>query len=254
MSKVRLLVYDLSQGMAKIMSMGLVGKQIDGIWHTAVVVHSKEYCFGQGIEVMLPGHTRYGTPVDEIDMGLTEIPLDIFDEYIDTMRSVWTADKYHLLDNNCNSFSNEVCMFLIGKGIPAHITSLPAEFVNTPFGQSILPMIEAQFGASSYTPTASQRQLSHQPANQAQSFASNSHKHAKLTLSFLQSIAISSQIIHYKTSSNLDSIAKKLVSYIEEPSISRLGPILVWLATECHERMAPFLEEWLEVFGISRTN
>lgn len=35
---VKLHVYDLSQGMAKSMSMGLVGKQIDGIWHTGIYV------------------------------------------------------------------------------------------------------------------------------------------------------------------------------------------------------------------------
>lgn len=150
-SKVTLLVYDLSQGMAKTMSMGLVGKQIDGIWHTAVVVYGKEYCFGQGIEILSPGHSHYGTPVQSIDMGETQIPLEIFSEYMDHMMTVWTADKYHLLDNNCNSFSDEVCQFLVGTGIPSHITGLPAEFLNTPFGQMLRPMIEAQFGPSSHS-------------------------------------------------------------------------------------------------------
>ena len=36
--QVQLHVYDLSQGLAKSMSMGIVGKQFDGIWHTGMCV------------------------------------------------------------------------------------------------------------------------------------------------------------------------------------------------------------------------
>jgi len=35
--KVSLHLYDLSQGMARAMSAQLLGKQIDGVWHTGVV-------------------------------------------------------------------------------------------------------------------------------------------------------------------------------------------------------------------------
>ena len=151
MEKVELYVYDLSGGMAKTMSMGLVGKQIDGIWHTSVVIFGKEYCFGQGVEVMLPGNAPYGHPVQKISMGNTEIPKSLFEEYIDVMKETWTKEKYHLLDNNCNSFSNEVCNFLVGKGIPEHITQLPTEFLNTPMGQMFKPMIEGMYGQSRIT-------------------------------------------------------------------------------------------------------
>ncbi|KAJ3274125.1 hypothetical protein HDV01_003408 [Terramyces sp. JEL0728] len=113
MSQVTLLVYDLSQGMARAMSMGMVGKQIDGIWHTAVVVYGREYCFGQGIQEFQPANSPYGRPVDRIDMGTTQIPAKVFMEYMDTMRTVWTADK--------------------------------------PLGQSIRPMIENMYGRSSHS-------------------------------------------------------------------------------------------------------
>lgn len=42
-----------------------------------------------------------------------------------------SAEKYHLLDFNCNTFSNDLCQFLVGKTIPSHISDLPAEFLNT---------------------------------------------------------------------------------------------------------------------------
>ena len=48
-STVELLVYDLSNGMAKNLSMAMTGKYIAGIWHTSVIVYGKEYAFGQGI-------------------------------------------------------------------------------------------------------------------------------------------------------------------------------------------------------------
>jgi hypothetical protein len=36
---VQLYLYDLSQGMVKNFSRAMIGKQIDGIWHTGVVIH-----------------------------------------------------------------------------------------------------------------------------------------------------------------------------------------------------------------------
>ena len=43
--------------------------QIDGIWHTSIVVGGKEYYFGGGVQEAPAGHTPYGTPVDVVAMG-----------------------------------------------------------------------------------------------------------------------------------------------------------------------------------------
>ena len=40
--KVQLYIYDLSRGLARQLSMGLLGKQIDAIYHTSIVVGGKE--------------------------------------------------------------------------------------------------------------------------------------------------------------------------------------------------------------------
>lgn len=53
-------MYDLSQGMAAQFSKALVGKQIDGIWHTGIVVYGKEYYFGGGISYDPPSRTPFG--------------------------------------------------------------------------------------------------------------------------------------------------------------------------------------------------
>ncbi|KAF9171277.1 hypothetical protein BGX21_006766 [Mortierella sp. AD011] len=146
--KVTLFVYDLSQGMARNMSLGFIGRQIDAIYHTSVVVFGREFYYGQGIMSAIPGTTMHGQPMERVDMGETEIPQEVFMEFMDNMRETYTADAYHLLDNNCNNFSNDVCQFLVGRTIPSHITSLPADFLNTPFGQAMRPMIENMFGPS----------------------------------------------------------------------------------------------------------
>ncbi|KAL7320556.1 hypothetical protein PS15m_000434 [Mucor circinelloides] len=166
---VKLYVYDLSQGMARSMSRQLTGKQIDGIWHTSVVVFGQEFYFGQGIMTSAPGTTQHGHPLEVIDMGETFLPLEVVVEYIESLRSVYTAEKYHLLDFNCNTFSNDLCQFLCGKTIPSHISNLPSEFLNTPFGQSILPMIEGMFGQSKLSNSSSNTVAPQQPSAEAAS-------------------------------------------------------------------------------------
>ena len=49
MFDVKLHVYDLSKGMAAQFSRQLIGKYIEGIWHTGIVVYGKEFYFGGGI-------------------------------------------------------------------------------------------------------------------------------------------------------------------------------------------------------------
>jgi len=140
--KVVLHLYDLSQGMAKAMSGRFLGKQIDGIWHTGIVVYGKEFYFGGGICKDPPGKTPYGTPIQKIDLGETEIPEDIFTEFLQEINPQFTAEKYDLFNNNCNNFTDSCSEFLVGAKIPVHITGLPKEVLSTPMGQMIKPMID----------------------------------------------------------------------------------------------------------------
>ncbi|XP_014648742.1 PREDICTED: desumoylating isopeptidase 1 isoform X2 [Ceratotherium simum simum] len=45
---VKLYVYDLSKGLARRLSPIMLGKQLEGIWHTSIVVHKDEFFFGSG--------------------------------------------------------------------------------------------------------------------------------------------------------------------------------------------------------------
>ncbi|KAK6940542.1 PPPDE peptidase domain, partial [Dillenia turbinata] len=140
--KVTLNVYDLSQGLARQLSTTFLGKAIEGIWHTGVVVYGNEYYFGGGIQHLPAGTTPYGTPIRVVDLGITHIPKDVFEGYLDEISPRYRAETYSLLTHNCNNFSNEVAQFLVGTSIPDYILQLPNEVMSSPMGALILPMIQ----------------------------------------------------------------------------------------------------------------
>lgn len=139
---VKCYLYDLSQGMARQMSLPLLGKQIDGIWHTGIVVYGYEYFYGGGIVYSRPGGSMAGNPVQIIDIGETSVPQDVFHEFLRSISGRYTQATYSLLNHNCNNFSSEAARFLTGKDIPSFITGLPEEALNTPMGQMFKPMIQ----------------------------------------------------------------------------------------------------------------
>lgn len=103
--QVTLLVYDITMGMARGMSMMLIGQQVDAIYHTSIVVYGREYFFGGGICNMAPKTTPYGKPIQEIPLGETEIPQDVFEDYLKELDHKYTPEKYDLIEHNCNMFT-----------------------------------------------------------------------------------------------------------------------------------------------------
>ncbi|KZV46591.1 desumoylating isopeptidase 1, partial [Dorcoceras hygrometricum] len=140
--KVSLHVYDLSQGLARQLSTTFLGKVIEGIWHTGIVVYGNEYYFGGGIQHAPAGTTPYGTPLKVVDLGVTHVPKEVFETYLREIDNRYTAETYRLLTHNCNNFSNEVAQFLVGASIPEYILNLPNEVMSSPMGALMLPMIQ----------------------------------------------------------------------------------------------------------------
>ncbi|KAK8650778.1 hypothetical protein V6N13_140404 [Hibiscus sabdariffa] len=140
--KVALNVYDLSQGLARQLSMTLLRKVIEGIWHTGVVVYGNEYFFGGGIQNIPAGTAPYGKPIRVIELGVTHVPKDVFEMYLQEISPRFTAETYSLLTHNCNNFSNEVAQFLVGSNIPDYILQLPNEVMSSPMGALLMPMIQ----------------------------------------------------------------------------------------------------------------
>ncbi|XP_027350419.1 uncharacterized protein LOC113861656 [Abrus precatorius] len=140
--RVTLNVYDLSQGLARQLSTSFLGKAIEGIWHTGIVVYGDEYYFGGGIQHSPAGTTPYGTPLRVVDLGVTHVPKDVFEMYLQEISPRYLPETYSLLTHNCNNFSNEVAQFLVGTTIPDYILQLPNEVMSSPMGALILPMIQ----------------------------------------------------------------------------------------------------------------
>uniref|UniRef100_A0A0D9R0F8 Desumoylating isopeptidase 1 n=1 Tax=Chlorocebus sabaeus TaxID=60711 RepID=A0A0D9R0F8_CHLSB len=142
---VKLYVYDLSKGLARRLSPIMLGKQLEGIWHTSIVVHKDEFFFGSGgISSCPPGGTLLGPPDSVVDVGSTEVTEEIFLEYLSSLgESLFRGEAYNLFEHNCNTFSNEVAQFLTGRKIPSYITDLPSEVLSTPFGQALRPLLDS---------------------------------------------------------------------------------------------------------------
>ncbi|KAF2279970.1 DUF862-domain-containing protein [Westerdykella ornata] len=140
---VHLYVYDLSQGLARTMSQQFLGIQIDAVYHTSLVCGGIEYFYGRGVQTCRAGSTHHGQPMEVIPMGRTDLPMEVILEYLDSLKEVYSAESYDLFLHNCNNFTNDFAMFLVGKGIPSHITSLPQRVLNTPFGQMLRPQLDA---------------------------------------------------------------------------------------------------------------
>jgi thiol-disulfide isomerase/thioredoxin len=100
--------------------------------------------------------------MERVHMGKTELPSEVIEEYLSSLAAIYTPEvcdydypmrlwlsqsntlqSYDLFLHNCNNFTQDFAMFLVGKSIPDHIRNLPRTFLETPFGQMMKPQIEA---------------------------------------------------------------------------------------------------------------
>lgn len=143
--KAKVYVYDLSHGLAAIYAPLILGINIDAIYHTSVVVYDKEHYINQGISTSTPGTTKYGTPIEILDMGETFVTPDIFEDFLDELRNhedlKYNSVKYDLFDNNCNHFTDVLLDFLVGKNLEDRILKLPQQVLNSPNGHILRQMI-----------------------------------------------------------------------------------------------------------------
>ena len=80
---VSLYIYDLSQGMARSLGPALGLHDLEGVWHTSIVIHETEIFFGGGgIEHCLPGGTMLGQPLEQKLLGNTNIDMAALTEYL----------------------------------------------------------------------------------------------------------------------------------------------------------------------------
>ncbi|KAM0285995.1 hypothetical protein ACHAQH_001184 [Verticillium albo-atrum] len=139
--EVTLFTYDLSQGLARQMSQGFLGFQLDAIYHTSIHLNGLEYVYDGGIVAIRPGSSHLGRPMQRIPLGKTELPMDVIEEFLDSLRPIFTVEAYDLWKHNCNNFSDSFARFLLGKGIPDHIINMPRAVMDSPMGRMLLPQL-----------------------------------------------------------------------------------------------------------------
>ena len=144
--------YDLTNGLAKTMSPSLLGKSIEGVWHTAVCVYGKEYFYGGGIQIGQPKKTPYGYPVKELDMGYTQMEKDMFESYLKSIDNDFTPESYNVINHNCNHFTDTALFFLTGKNLPNPILKQHEQILSTPMGKMLMPMLQQMSGGNNSIP------------------------------------------------------------------------------------------------------
>ena len=146
---VVLRIYDMSRGMAKAMSMAVIGRQVDGIWHTGLSVYGREYFFGQaarfdqsGLQSATPQEAAasFGMVPTELVLGTTAIPEDLFEDFLREVGPQFTGQTYNVLNHNCNHFTQAAAEFLTGSGIPDHIVNQAQIALAGPRGRQIAQM------------------------------------------------------------------------------------------------------------------
>ncbi|KEP65099.1 UNVERIFIED_CONTAM: DUF862 domain-containing protein [Hammondia hammondi] len=141
---VRLKVFDLSKGMAKLYGGLFVSDEKKGVWHTNVVVFGLEYFYMSTICVCPAG---LGWPGEEhltdcTEMGTTErTPIEL-EAFLRTQQQIFTPDKYDMFKHNCNHFSDLVLRFLGSRRrVPSYILSLPDRVLQTTLGKLVHPIL-----------------------------------------------------------------------------------------------------------------
>ena len=139
---VLLYQYDLTNGMATKVAKFMTGKDVEAIWHTSLVVYGNEYFFGGGICIGQPKCTPYGIPIKESVFGKTKKTQEEFEKYLKSIDDKYNEQTYHLINNNCNHFTNDICIFLCGKGLPDDILNQHKNLSDTAFGKFILEKVQ----------------------------------------------------------------------------------------------------------------
>jgi len=148
---VEILLYDISKGMAAKLGPLLLGKSAEAI-HTGVLVYGSEYWYGGRLfRSDPPCRKQFGEPLTSpwgvkldrseqkpelpvVRLGYTFVTHQEFVTWLqDEVKERYTGlHTYDLLTHSCNHFSNEVCNFLLGQGIPEKIFELQKTFLSGP--------------------------------------------------------------------------------------------------------------------------
>lgn len=87
---VQLYIYDLSNGLARQFSVVMLGTYIEMVYHTGVILDGVEYTYDGGIKALQPGKSHLGQPLQILQLGKTELPMDVIQEYLESLKDTYT--------------------------------------------------------------------------------------------------------------------------------------------------------------------
>eukprot|EP01055_Gregarina_sp_Pseudo9_P000426 Gregarina_sp_Pseudo_9__425@NODE_1277_length_1721_cov_107_445303_g1200_i0_p1_GENE_NODE_1277_length_1721_cov_107_445303_g1200_i0NODE_1277_length_1721_cov_107_445303_g1200_i0_p1_ORF_typecomplete_len409_score59_39Peptidase_C97/PF05903_14/3_2e36tRNAsynt_2e/PF02091_15/0_23_NODE_1277_length_1721_cov_107_445303_g1200_i01651391 len=148
---VKLRVYDISQGAARTWSPILLGRTIEGVWHSGVEVYGYEYFYGGGIVKMKPENVEstFGIqPTRVHNLGHTDLTKSQFEKYLISIKPMFRKEVYDLVNWNCNHFTDHAARHLVSKPIPGYISDLPKEICGTFMGKMLMMFIRMTQGGS----------------------------------------------------------------------------------------------------------
>lgn len=140
--EVQLHLYDLSNGAAQSLSPWLIGAKLEGIWHTGVVVYGKEYYYSKDTVYADAGDTSFGKPTRVLHLGYTLWRQDELHEFVTSeLKPIFQRETYDVVCNNCNHFSDRVCMYLVGKHPPPEVLDQPKMLLRARAVRVIRPVL-----------------------------------------------------------------------------------------------------------------
>ncbi|KAJ7519357.1 hypothetical protein O6H91_20G035500 [Diphasiastrum complanatum] len=101
-----------------------------GIFHSGIEAHGVEYGFGahdyptSGVFEVEPRKCPGFIFRRAILLGTTDLSASKFREFIEHLAAKYNGNSYHLIVKNCNHFTNDVSIQLIGNGIPGWVNRL----------------------------------------------------------------------------------------------------------------------------------
>ncbi|KAF5741082.1 putative PPPDE thiol peptidase family protein [Tripterygium wilfordii] len=101
-----------------------------GIFHSGIEVHGLEYGFGaheypsSGVFEVEPRRCPGFIFRRSVLLGSTAMSRSEFRSFMEHFSAKYHGDTYHLIAKNCNHFTDEVCLQLTGKPIPAWVNRM----------------------------------------------------------------------------------------------------------------------------------
>ena len=145
-SNVTLYYYDLSKRFASALSPILLDQYEEAIWHTSVGVFGKELYFYGSILSCEPGGSKFGQPTKSMLLGSTlRSPEEVNDE-LGRIYFEYRPHLYDAFDHNCNTLSNHLVQFLLGRPMPESVLSMSERLKSSGFIKTLRPVLNRLLG------------------------------------------------------------------------------------------------------------